>query len=90
MQIIEQPPINPNTPRPLSRKNAALFWEKYQVEPCKSCKTDLNFRTIIHYEHRNGWHIPGFQTHQWVYIECPKCGNQWSLIKLGVKPRKVE
>jgi len=39
---------------------------------------------IKFYDHSGGWEVDGFEEKQWLYVECPKCGYEWSLQKLGV------
>lgn len=40
---------------------------------------DMDIRS---YDHPCGYHLPGFENPQWVYLECPSCGYQWSWWKL--------
>jgi len=50
---------------------------------CRWCKVSLN-RKIEHYNNPNGWVVDDFPTRLWLWKQCPKCGHQWSLEKLGI------
>jgi len=50
---------------------------------CRWCGSDLPARFKA-YRHDDGWIVSGVEGRWWVYVECPNCGYQWSLWKLGV------
>lgn len=57
-----------------------------QVEGCKCrfCQSVLSHQSVEYYDHDGGYMVDGFQQKQWLYLTCPGCGYQWSLVKLGV------
>lgn len=59
------------------------FWEK-------SCKfhpspVSLNGQRLQIYDHIGGIKVEGLNQPQWLYMECPKCGYQWSHRKLSIQ-----
>lgn len=65
--------------------------EQYQAEvlmgamKCKNCHADIRQETIkgLDYDHSGGLRVK-FQDHKkWLYLTCPKCGYDTSLVKLG-------
>ncbi len=54
---------------------------------CRWCSSPLPTE-IQNYDHDGGWQLEGCSLRQWLYVECRKCGHQWSLAKLGI-PRNV-
>lgn len=34
------------------------------------------------YPHEGGTKIRGYESRQWIYFHCPKCGYDWALWKL--------
>lgn len=52
---------------------------------CRVCQTSLvDSPLILHYAHEGGWRIPGYNERRWLALVCPKCGNMYSLWKLGI------
>jgi len=51
---------------------------------CQWCGIDLSDQPIDCYPHEGGWNVNGFEEKQWLSIQCPGCGYDWSLWKLGV------
>jgi len=75
------------------------FREKLKGHDCRWCRNvqdgvthtvPLHNESIQHYNHDGGYVADGFQERQWLYVECPSCGYQWSLVKLGVKDEVSE
>jgi hypothetical protein len=54
---------------------------------CRWCLASLKDEPIKGYPHPSGWRIEGLPENEkyWLYVECPECGYQWALWKLGVK-----
>jgi hypothetical protein len=50
---------------------------------CRLCHRPLPLR-LNFYSHPGGWPVEGYGR-LWLYIECPKCGYQNSLDKLGLR-----
>jgi hypothetical protein len=50
---------------------------------CRLCHRPLPPR-LSFYKHSEGWLVEGFGR-LWLYIECPRCGYQNSLDKLGLR-----
>jgi hypothetical protein len=70
--------------RPLSALTLADYGGLVKGKTCRWCGTRLSGR-IEHYEHSGGWTVAGFESKQWLYARCPKCGYQWNLMKLGIQ-----
>lgn len=51
---------------------------------CSKCNVNLTKEPIQHYAHSNGWSVIGFKKKQWLFVQCPKCGYQSALWKLGI------
>jgi len=77
------------------RKN---IWERIlqgKIQTC-SCGEPLEYGELASYDHDGGYHLKGYGKPQWVYLQCPKCGYQWSIWKLRIdledleKPKKLE
>ena len=49
---------------------------------CIGCGRSLRGRRIIGYQHSGGEVVNGVK--MWLYVQCPSCGYQNSLRKLGV------
>lgn len=54
------------------------------VDVCRWCNTDITEQSIDTYEHDGGWIVEGFDEKQWLSIQCPSCGYEWALWKIGV------
>ena len=53
---------------------------------CSFCNySGLQDLPIKHYDHEGGWLVKGYRERQWLYVECPRCGYEWALWKLGVR-----
>jgi hypothetical protein len=60
------------------------YEEMVKDKLCRWCGVPLKPK-IEYYEHLNGWVVDGFPNRLWLWKECPKCGHQWSLEKLGIE-----
>lgn len=56
---------------------------------CKWCGESLETEPVEMYTHDDGWTVDGEHFKKWLYIECPECGYEWALWKLGI-PRERE
>lgn len=56
---------------------------------CISCNTPFRFGNIGNYSHTGGIPIDDFDTPQWVYFTCQKCGYETSLWKIERRLGKV-
>lgn len=54
------------------------------LEPECDCGTPLLPVDLEHYDHDGGWYVEGFDEKQWLYLECPDCGYQTALWKIGI------
>ncbi|HEY0088422.1 MAG TPA: DUF6011 domain-containing protein [Candidatus Lokiarchaeia archaeon] len=50
---------------------------------CRFCDGELD-DIVRYYEHNEGWYVSELNNKVWLWIECIKCGHQWSLMHLGV------
>lgn len=55
----------------------------YRRDKCRFCEGDLD-HTVYYYEHDGGWFVESLGKKVWLWLECSKCGQQWSLTHLGV------
>jgi hypothetical protein len=67
-------------PRGLSKRYRCYIEES----KCLYCTQDLYDLPITMYKHDDGWFVPDSTHRWWLYIECPKCKHQRSLLKMGV------
>ncbi len=61
-----------------------------KAKECKWCGESLEDEPIEGYTHSGGWSVFGEHVKKWLYIECPKCGYEWNLSKIGVPREKEE
>lgn len=55
-----------------------------------SCGEPFETGEIRSYDHDGGYNLKGFGKPQWVYVECSKCGYQWSIWKLRIDLSDLE
>jgi len=70
-------------PAPLSSYEA-----EFQDKTCKYCSAKLSGPALFWGPHDGGYQLPGFDSKQWIYTECPQCEYQWSMGKLGIQQLK--
>lgn len=78
--------------QPIQKLDPSIAKEIYDQIPlqyCKTCCIPLP-RAIQHYPHPDGWVVRTFAEKQWLFIQCPTCGNQITLWKLGYGRNSVE
>lgn len=46
--------------------------------------TLLDRQGIKYYDHDGGYEVAGFVKRQWLYVTCPVCQHDWSLVHLQV------
>lgn len=56
---------------------------QWRKDECQFCRGQLN-PTVYYYEHDGGWYVEALGKKVWLWVECEKCGHQWSLTHLGV------
>ena len=56
---------------------------EFRRNECQFCNGELNHR-VYYYEHEGGWFVESLNKKVWLWIECSKCGHQWSLQHLRV------
>ena len=60
-----------------------LHWyDAAAQQKCPRCNVKLGY--VEHYPHSGGWRVDGLEPRQWLYKNCPKCGYDWALWKIGV------
>lgn len=57
---------------------------RWCVQKMDSTPAPLKDQPLKHYDHPAGHHVSGYAMPQWLYVECPVCGYQWSFRKLGI------
>lgn len=63
---------------------SAQKYKQLITDPKCHCGFDLSNDVVWGYDHSDGWEVSETEHFQWLWIECPKCGYQMSLWKLGV------
>jgi hypothetical protein len=68
----------------LSAEAAQIYARLIKDWKCTGCERNLQGEPILHYNHDEGFPVEGFERNQWLFITCPVCAYQNSLIKMGV------
>jgi hypothetical protein len=70
---------------------AKRFYDQLPILHCPHCFTPLPVRMRMYPVLRGeGWIVPNEVTKMWIFIECKKCKNLWSLDKLGFAGKQLE
>lgn len=82
---------DPSYEKVLDPEVAEKFRDQYDPKKTKCyCGFDLVYEDILYYvPDSGGWPIPQETELAWLYVNCPKCGYDMSLWKMGV-PRNYE
>jgi hypothetical protein len=65
---------------------AKEFYDRLPILHCPHCFEPLPIRMRMYAVFdNNGWIVPNEPMKMWIFIECRKCKNLWSLNKLGLK-----
>ena len=67
----------------LTTQNIIKMIPEYYRDECKFCNGMLN-HIVYYYEHDGGWYVESLDKRVWLWLECSKCGHQWSLDHLRV------
>ncbi|MFH1613314.1 MAG: DUF6011 domain-containing protein, partial [bacterium] len=66
-------------------KQAKLYISRWKIDKKCMCGKPVQNGWVNHYEHESGWYVRDYKKKQWLYFECPKCGNQYSFAHAGVR-----
>ncbi|MFW9881939.1 MAG: DUF6011 domain-containing protein [Candidatus Thorarchaeota archaeon] len=60
------------------------IWDEIgRMSKCGFCSGEFN-ANIYYYEHDSGWYVKDLDKKVWIWVECSKCGHQWSLEHLHI------
>jgi|GEM_PF-3094720 len=70
--------------------NILEYKEQLKGHYCRWCAArgrDIPFDnlTVEYFPHDAGYQVDGLQAKQWLYVECPACGYEWSFKKLHIR-----